>query len=210
VDELTFPNVRLGRDVSVDPLVILGRAPRGRAPGELAVEIGDESIIRSHSVIYGGVRIGRRFQCGHGVVIREMSRIGDDCSVGTGSIVEFEVVMGNRVRLHSGVFVPEHSMLEDGCWLGPRVVLTNARFPLSSRAKETLEGVRICKSAKIGANATLLPGVVIGEGALVGAGSVVTRDVSPGAVVAGNPARKIAETKDLVYSDTGARAYPEG
>ncbi|MGH7294339.1 MAG: acyltransferase [Polyangiaceae bacterium] len=210
VDGYRFPNVVLGLNAQVDDFVILGRPPRGREPGELPLTIGDDAVLRSHSVLYAGTTIGRGFHCGHGVLVREQTSVGDECSIGTGSIVEFMVVIGTRVRLHSGVFVPEHSVLEDGCWLGPRVVLTNAKFPLSPRAKETLRGVRVCKHAKIGANATILPGVVVGERALVGAGSVVTRDVPPGAVVIGNPARKVAELGDLEYTDTNARAYPEG
>ncbi|MBI4954884.1 MAG: N-acetyltransferase [Myxococcales bacterium] len=187
----------------------MGRPPRGRAPGDLPLVIGDDAVLRSHTVIYAGTRIGRDFQSGHGVTIREDTVVGDRCSIGTGSIVEFKVLLGDGVRLHSGVFVPEYSVLEDGCWLGPRVVVTNAKFPLSARAKETLQGVRICRGAKVGANATLLPGVVVGEDALVGAGSVVTRDVPAGAVVVGNPARKVAEVGDLRYGDTGLPVYPK-
>ncbi|MBI4705927.1 MAG: N-acetyltransferase [Deltaproteobacteria bacterium] len=204
-----FPNVTLGRNVQLDDFVVLGRPPRGRAAGELRLEIGDDAVIRSHTVIYAGTRIGQRFQSGHGVLVREETQIGDGCSIGTGCIVEFQVLVGADVRLHSGVFVPERSVLEDGCWLGPRVVLTNAKFPLSARAKETLRGVRVCRRAKIGANATILPGVVVGEDALVGAGSVVTRDVPAGTVVAGNPARRVADVADLSYPDTGLPAYPE-
>jgi acetyltransferase-like isoleucine patch superfamily enzyme len=201
-------NVRLGENVTVDDFVVLGRPPKGAAPGELPLEIGDGSVIRSHTVVYAGATIGRRFQSGHGALVREETVIGDDCSVGTGSVVEFKVTMGNNVRLHSRFFVPEYSVLEDGCWLGPNVVVTNAKFPLSERAKETLQGVRVCRNAKVGANATLLPGVVVGEGALVGAGSVVTRDVPPGAVVVGNPARQVGQVGDLRYPDTGLLAYP--
>jgi acetyltransferase-like isoleucine patch superfamily enzyme len=204
-----FPNVRLGNNAQVDDFVVLGRPARGREPGEVPLEIGDDAVLRSHTVVYAGTRIGHRFQAGHGTTIREETTIGDACSIGTGSIVEFQVVMGNGVRLHSGVFVPEHSILEDECWLGPRVVLTNAKFPRSTQVKERLQGVRICKRAKLGANSTILPGVVVGEDALVGAGSVVTRDVAPGAVVLGNPARKVSEVADLVYAETGSAAYPQ-
>jgi acetyltransferase-like isoleucine patch superfamily enzyme len=203
-----YPNVTLGSNVQIDDFVVLGRPPRGRCAGELPLTIGDDSVLRSHTVIYAGTCIGRNFQAGHGVLIRENTNIGDTCSVGTGSILEFQVVVGAGVRLHSGVFVPEHCVLEDGCWLGPRVVLTNAKFPLSARAKETLQGVRVCKRAKVGANSTILPGLTIGEGALVGAGSVVTHDVPPRAVVVGNPARKIRMVDDLVYPDTLLQAYP--
>ena len=128
---------------------------------------------------------------GHGVLIREQNEIGDDVSIGSGSNVEHHVRIGNRVRLHSNVFVPELSVLEDDCWLGPNVVVTNARYPATPTTKEELVGAYIEKRAKIGANTTILPGVRIGTDALVGAGAVVTVDVPPGAVVAGNPARII-------------------
>ena len=201
----SFPNVLLGPGTRVQAFCILGEAAKGRQPGEDPVVIGPEGTIRSHTTIYAGVRIGARVQTGHSVLIREYTRIGDDCSIGSGSVIEFAVIIGDRVRLHSQCFVPEYSVLEDDCWLGPRVVLTNARFPRSRRAKDTLEGVRICRLAKIGANATLLPGVVIGEGALVGAGAVVTRDVAPDTVVVGNPARPLCRASEL--RDEGGLVY---
>ena len=204
-DFRSFPNVLLGPGTRVEDFCVLGAPAKGREPGEERLIIGPNGTIRSHTTIYAGVQIGARVQTGHGVLIREHTRIGDDCSIGSGSVVEFAVVIGDRVRLHSQCFVPEYSVLEDDCWLGPRVVLTNARFPKSRRAKDTLEGVRICRLAKIGANATLLPGVVIGEGALVGAGAVVTRDVPPGTVVVGNPARPLSHVSEL--RDEGGLVY---
>jgi acetyltransferase-like isoleucine patch superfamily enzyme len=93
-------------------------------------------------------------------------------------------------------------VLEDGCWLGPGVMVTNARYPLSRNVKATLEGAHIERGAIIGASATLLPGVRIGARALVGAGAVVTRDVPPGAVVVGNPARIIRQIETIAeYTD---------
>jgi acetyltransferase-like isoleucine patch superfamily enzyme len=92
-------------------------------------------------------------------------------------------------------------VLEDGCWIGPNVVLTNAKYPLSPGVKDQLAGPVVRRGAKIGANSTILPGVVIGEHALVGAGSVVVRDVPAGAVVVGNPARVVRHISELPYAE---------
>ena len=176
-DAIVYPGVELGPGGVVDAFAILGQPPRGHAAGDLPLRIGAHARIRSHSVLYAGSVLGERFQCGHGALVREACTIGDDCSIGSNSVLEFQVTLGRGVRLHSNVFVPEHSILEDGAWLGPNVVVTNAPYPTSARAKETLEGVRICTRAVIGANSTLLPGITIGSRAIVGAGSVVTRSV---------------------------------
>jgi len=192
-----YPNVLLEEGVQIEDFVIIGVPPRGKEPGELETIIGPNAVIRSHTVIYAGNRIGSGFRAGHGVLIRELNEIGDNVSIGSHSVVEHHVKIGNSVRIHSQAFIPEFCVLEDGCWIGPKVVLTNALYPLSPRAKETLQGPVIKRGAKIGANATLLPGIVIGEGALVGAGAVVTKDVPPGKVVVGNPARVIKDVADL-------------
>jgi acetyltransferase-like isoleucine patch superfamily enzyme len=188
---IIYPGVVWGGTYTLGLFVIVGQAPRGHQPGDLATRIGAGAYINSHTVIYAGNIIGTNLRVGHGVLIREQNEIGDDVSIGSGSNVEHHVRIGNRVRLHSNVFVPELSVLEDDCWLGPNVVVTNARYPATPTTKEELVGAYIEKRAKIGANTTILPGVRIGTDALVGAGAVVTVDVPPGAVVAGNPARII-------------------
>jgi acetyltransferase-like isoleucine patch superfamily enzyme len=199
---MIHPNVHLPPDAVVGEFVIVGEPPRGAVPGELETRLGARARLRSHTVIYAGNLIGDDFQTGHGVLVRESNRIGDRVSIGSHSIVEHHVQIGNNVRLHSNVFVPEFSILEEDCWLGPNVVVTNARYPRSRDVKETLRGAHIKRGARIGANATLLPGVTIGVNALVGAGAVVTHDVPDGAVVAGNPARVIKQVRDLpAYAD---------
>ncbi len=192
-----YPNVHFGENAEVGDYSIVGEPPRGKAPGECETRIGARAVIRSHTVIYAGNRIGDDFQTGHGVLIREDNEIGNHVSIGSHSMVEHHVRIGNGVRLHSNVFVPEFSVLEDDCWLGPNVVVTNARYPRSRNVKEQLKGAIVKRGAKIGANATLLPGVTIGENALVGAGAVVVDDVPDNAVIAGNPARVIKQITDI-------------
>ncbi len=190
-------NVHLGVGCQIGEYVVLGVPPRGMSSGDLATYIGPYAVVRSHTVIYSGNRIGARFQAGHGVLIRELNEIGDDVSIGSHSVIEHHVRIGNGVHVHSQAFIPEYSILEDGCWIGPKVTFTNALYPQSPGAKAGLKGPHVMGGAKIGANATLLPGVVIGANALVGAGAVVVQDVADGKVVAGNPAREINDVSDL-------------
>ena len=200
-----YDNVALGTGSVIEDFCIIGAPPRGTSSGDLATSIGEGAVIRSHTVIYAGNVIGKNFQTGNKVNIRESNRIGNNVSVGTLSVIEHHVEIADNVRIHTQVFIPEFSVLEEGCWIGPNVVLTNAKYPLSPGVKEQLAGPIIRKGAKIGANTTILPGVVIGEDALVGAGSVVVKDVPPRAVVAGNPARVIRNISELPYSTAPSR-----
>ena len=195
-----YDNVALGEGSVVEEFCIIGTPPRGARDGELPTILGEGAVLRSHTVIYAGNVIGRNFQTGNKVNIRESNRIGDNVSIGTLSVVEHHVEIADNVRIHTQVFIPEFSVLEDGCWIGPNVVLTNAKYPLSPGVKDRLAGPIIRRAAKIGANATLLSGVIVGENALVGAGAVVVRDVPAGAVVAGNPARVIRLISELPYA----------
>jgi acetyltransferase-like isoleucine patch superfamily enzyme len=191
------PNVQLGIGAELGEFVVLGAPPRGQQPGAMPTAIGPGACIRSHTVIYAGNTIGARLQTGHAAMIRELNEIGDDVSIGTHTIIEHHVRLGDRVRVHSNAFIPEYSVLEADAWVGPGVVFTNARYPLSPGTKQAMVGPRVLAAAKIGANATLLPGVTIGRNALVGAGAVVVRDVPDGKVVVGNPARVINDVQAL-------------
>lgn len=196
---IIYPNVFLGKNCIIDDFCVIGAPPRGCEPGQLPTIIGDNAHIRSHVVIYAGNQIGCNFQAGHKANLRENNRIADDVSIGTLSVVEHHVTIGRGVRIHTQAFVPEYSTLEDECWIGPNVVFTNAKYPTSPNAKHELRGPHVKRGAIITANATLLPGVTIGERALVGAGSVVTRNVPDGMVVVGNPAKVIKRLADLPY-----------
>ena len=184
---IIYPNVKIGKGCVIEDFVIIGTPQKGSVPRELETVIGDNAIIRSHTVIYAGNKIGNSFQTGNKANIRELNEIGDDVSIGTLSVIEHHVKIGNGVRIHSQAFIPEYCVLEDRCWIGPNVVMTNAKYPNRPDTKHNLQGVTIGRNAVVGANVTVLSGIYIGDGALIGAGTVVTKDVPDGAVVYGNP-----------------------
>ena len=191
------PNVALGGACDLQPPCILGKPPRGAGEGERPLAIGAGAVIRPFTTIYAGSTIGARLQTGQGASIREDNTLGDDVSIGTNAVLEFGNRIGSRVRIHSGCFL-ELVTIEDDVFVGPNVVFTDDPHPMGCpRYKDCKGGAVVRRLARIGANSTILPGVEIGEGSLVGAGSVVVHDVPPGAVVAGNPARVIKQVAEL-------------
>jgi acetyltransferase-like isoleucine patch superfamily enzyme len=117
------------------------------------------------------------------------AKIGADCNLCDQVFVENDVVVGDRVTVKSGVQLWDGVTLEDDVFVGPNATFTNDPFPRSKQYPESFSRTVIRKGASIGANATILPGVTVGQHAMVGAGSVVTKDVPPYAIVVGNPAR---------------------
>jgi acetyltransferase-like isoleucine patch superfamily enzyme len=192
-----YPQVMLGDGVEMQPPCIVGKPPRGAAAGERPLRLGAGSLVRPFTTIYAGSVIGARFQTGQGASIREDNTIGDDVSVGTNAVLEFGNRIGARVRIHSGCFL-ELVTIEDDVFVGPNVVFTDDPHPMGCpRYHECKGGAVVRRLARIGANSTILPGVEIGEGSLVGAGSVVVDDVPAGAVVAGSPATVIKQVAEL-------------
>ena len=187
VKVLVPEHVTLGKDVVLDENVLLGRIPERSIPDQ-KTRIGDRSVIRWGSVVYAGVKIGSGFQTGHHVIIREETEIGDDVKIWNLSVVDYGCKLGNRVKLHNHVYVCQGAVLEDDVFLAPGARLANDRYP-PGRQGVDWECPVIKKGAQIGMNVTILPGVVVGEGAMVGAGSVVTKNVPPYAIVYGNPAQ---------------------
>lgn len=135
------------------------------------------------------IAIGEGTRIWQYVVILPGARIGKDCNICAHGFIENDVVIGDRVTLKSGVYLWDGIRIEDDVFVGPNATFTNDRVPRSRRHPESFPHTIVRSGASIGANATLLPGIEIGEGAMVGAGAVVTKNVPAGATVVGNPAR---------------------
>lgn len=149
--------------------------------------IGKNAFIRSNTVIYDDVEIGADFKTGHGVVVREKTRIGDDVLIGTNSVIEGNCTLGNNISIQSNVYIPIKTIIEDNVFIGPCACLTNDKYPV--RIDFDLKGPIIRRGASVGANSTFLSGVEIGEGAMVAAGAIVTHDVPSNYLAIGAPAR---------------------
>ncbi|EOJ9649206.1 MULTISPECIES: acyltransferase [Enterobacter] len=123
------------------------------------------------------------------VVILNGAKIGVDCNICAHTLIENDVILGDRVTVKSGVYLWNGLRIEDDVFIGPNVTFSNDLYPKSKIYPESFLMTVVKKGASIGANATILPGITLGQNCLVGAGSVVTRNVPDNAVVAGNPAR---------------------
>lgn len=157
--------------------------------------IGDNAIVRSNSVIYCNVKIGNNFRTGHNILIREKTEIGSNVLIGTNVVIDGYTKIGNNVSIQSNAYIPTNTVIEDNVFIGPCVVLTNDKYPI--RKKYELKGPVLRKGASIGANSTVLPGIEIGEGAMVAAGALVTSDVAPWKLAIGAPARVIDLSDEL-------------
>ncbi|MEG8202730.1 acyltransferase [Pseudomonas sp. 5FOS] len=125
------------------------------------------------------------------VVIMKGAQVGRNCNICAHTLIEGDVVLGDNVTVKSGVYLWDGTRIADDVFIGPNATFTNDAMPRSKVYPEQFNGITLERGASIGANATLLPGVVVGEYAMVGAGAVVTRNVPPYAVVVGNPAKII-------------------
>lgn len=129
------------------------------------------------------------------VVILENAKIGKNCNICAHTLVESDVVIGDNVTVKSGVYIWDGTRVEDDVFIGPNATLTNDFMPRSKQYPDSFSGITLKKGSSVGANATILPGVTVGEKAMVGAGAVVTKDVPDYAVVVGNPAKIIRYIK---------------
>lgn len=215
------PNARIGSNVKIGPFctihenVVIGDNSIIDGYCELGVTnylcdntpliIGNNSHIRSHSILYSSTTIGSNCITGHRVTIREKTIIGDFVQIGTLSDIQGHCQIGNYVKTHSNVHIGQKSIIHDFVWLFPYVVLTNDPHPPS----ELLQGVEIKEFAVIATMTVILPNVIVGKDSFIGAHSLVTKNVPDGMFCSGNPAKIIAEASKIKLKDgTRRSAYP--
>ncbi len=188
--------VTVGAGVEIFPGAFLGKEPKGagataRLPVfERRIVIGDGCSIGPHAVIFYDVEIGEGTLLGDGASIREQGRIGSRCILSRYVTLNYNVRVGDRSKIMDMTHITGNTTIGSDVFVSTMVAMTNDNaMGQAGYQKDAIVGPRIEDGAMIGANATLLPRVVIGVRAVVGAGAVVTRDVAPGVTVMGVPAR---------------------
>jgi acetyltransferase-like isoleucine patch superfamily enzyme len=198
-----YPKVRIGPETIILDGAVLGRLPISNSTTTRPIQsdfseltIGSKCIIGCNVVLYTGSRIGDQVLIGDQASLREGCVIGDQVIIGRGVQALYDCKIGNRSRIQDQVHLVGNIIVEEDVFIGMGAMTSNdnnvylARFGL---ADLDLHGPVIRRFAVIGTGATLLPGVEIGMGAMVGAGAVVTQDVDPWTVVAGVPARYLKD-----------------
>lgn len=191
-------NVEVGAGTEILPGSYLGRRPRAagavvRKPTyEERLRIGAGCAIGANVVVYYGVEVGDDTLLGDQVSIREETQIGNHCAIGRMTAIDREVRIEDGASMMFACNVVAKTVVGKRVFIAAGVITTNDNaMGAEGWDKETAPAITIEDEARIGAGATFLPGVTVGRGAVVGAGSVVTRDVEPGTTVLGVPARPV-------------------
>lgn len=196
-------DVEIGADSVVEPFCWLGKKTALAKTKKLI--IGPRAVIRSHTVLYQGSSIGNDFVTGHSVTVREEMHISNGVQLGTLCDLQGWAKIGSYTKAHSNVHIGQGSIIGDYVWLFPYVILTNDPHPPS----EVRLGVAIQDYAVVCTQSTILPGVEIGKGALIAAGSIVGKNVAPETLVGGNPAKVFCPLSELRLKDGSEQpAYP--
>jgi acetyltransferase-like isoleucine patch superfamily enzyme len=207
-------DTEIGRGVAIGDNTVVGKTPMRGAISTLKEKklppavISDKCIIGSSVAVYRGSTIGEGVMIADLASVREDVEVGKFTIVGRGVAIENNTRIGKYVKLETNCYITAHSIVEDRCFIAPMVTTSNDNFlgRTEERFKYT-KGPHIRKGARVGANATLLPGITLGEDSVVGAGSVVTKDVPPRKTVVGVPAGIVRDTPPEQRVE--AQGYPE-
>lgn len=142
------------------------------------------------------LNIGENTKIWQFCVVLKNAKIGKNCNINCQVFIENDVVIGDNVTIKSGVQIWDGITVEDDVFIGPNVTFTNDHFPKSKNKEFILRRTILQRGASTGANATILGGIIIGANALIGAGSVVTKDIPPDEIWVGNPAKFLKKTND--------------
>jgi acetyltransferase-like isoleucine patch superfamily enzyme len=200
---IVHPGTVVGEGCRILDYAVVGKQPVLSPRSTTAQEelpplaLGPGTIISTGAVVFAGRSLGERVIVGDQACVRERCAIGDDVVIGRGSLVENDTEVGARTKIQADAYVTAYSLLEEDVFVAPCVVTANDNFMGRTERRHKLRrGPTIRRGARIGAAAVLLPGIVVGEEAFVGAGAVVLRDVAPRTVVVGNPARAIRDVPE--------------
>lgn len=161
------------------------------------LHIGKGVTIGANSVIYTGSTLEDEVFIGDLASVREEVTVGSKTIIGRGATIENQVSIGKMCKIETEAYITNYSTIGDYCFVAPCVCFTNDNYVgRTEKRKQFFKAPTLKTGARIGANATLLPGVVVGEDALVAAGSVVTKNVEPRIIVAGNPARYLRDVPE--------------
>lgn len=186
-DSIILDNVLIGVP-STDLLLSLRQVDLNLEHADYeGARIANNAIIRSDAVIYCNVTIDHHVRTGHKILVRENTRVGHNVLIGTNVVIDNNCTIGSHVSIQSCVYIPTGTVIGDYVFLGPCVNLTNDMYPV--RTGEPMVPVIVERGASLGANCTVLPGVRVGEGAMIAAGAVVTQDVPPWHLAVGVPAK---------------------
>ena len=195
---IILPNVKLGKNCQIEDFCIIGQKAADKTDGKSdKLVIGHRALIRSHTVIYSNNVIGHDFKTGNSAVIRGNNRIGNGVIIGNHSIIEGECLIEDNVTIHSNCYLGEKTVVRKGAWIGPGCATFLTLHPRCRHKALCNQGPIIEEDVKIGGGTILMPRIRIGKGAMVGSGSIVTKNIPAGMVAAGAPAKIIKKISEI-------------
>ncbi len=196
-------DVIIGDGVTVGDGTILGKSPARSKTSSLVtgsldpLVIGAGTVIGAQAILYKGATLGLDCFIADQAVIRERCHLGTNVVVGQRATIENDCEVGDYTKLQTAVYLTAHTTVEDHVFIAPMVTTTNDPYVARTEARhEAIRGPHICRAARIGGGAVILPGLEVGQEALVAAGAVVTRDVPAYRLVMGVPARVVRQVPE--------------